>query len=153
MSAPPMPHYGIVKGPNGLRAGWRLLIFIAILVSLGYAMSRGLDAADSTARMWRTSRRSVASIRWIVSPSPADRNLDYEQDRKRRTFADYGLAMATSVGRRFWQGAGIGFASLTVLLLAMRLAGVLSFGPISLHGLTRGSTLPLGCTNIPRCVT
>jgi hypothetical protein len=34
MSAPPMPRYGILKGPSGLRAGWRLLIFIAILMPL-----------------------------------------------------------------------------------------------------------------------
>jgi hypothetical protein len=42
VSAPPMPHYGILKGPNGLRAGWRLLIFAAILVPLGYGMSRSV---------------------------------------------------------------------------------------------------------------
>src|ERR1700683_2627050 len=44
MSTPPMPRYGILKGPNGLRAGWRLLIFVAILVPLGYGMGSGVDA-------------------------------------------------------------------------------------------------------------
>ena len=47
MSAPPMPQYGILKGPNGLRAGWRLLIFVAILVPLGYGMGRSVDALTS----------------------------------------------------------------------------------------------------------
>ncbi len=42
-----MPHYGILKGPNGLRAGWRLLIFVAILVPLGYGMNRSIDALTS----------------------------------------------------------------------------------------------------------
>jgi hypothetical protein len=42
VSAPPIPHYGILKGPNGLPAGWRLLIFAAILVPLGYGMSRSV---------------------------------------------------------------------------------------------------------------
>ena len=35
----PVP-YGVLKGLSGLRAGWRLLIFIAMLVPLYYGRSR-----------------------------------------------------------------------------------------------------------------
>ena len=38
-----MPHYGIWKGPNGLRAGWRLLIFLTILEPLSYLATRSVD--------------------------------------------------------------------------------------------------------------
>jgi hypothetical protein len=53
---------------------------------------------------------------------------------ERRRFADYGLPWRQAFGRGFWQGAGFSFASFTVLLLVMRLAGVFSFGRIALHG-------------------
>jgi membrane protease YdiL (CAAX protease family) len=53
---------------------------------------------------------------------------------ERRTLADYGLPWRRAFGRRFWQGAVFSFASFTILLATMRLAGVFSFGAAALHG-------------------
>ena len=133
MSAPPMPHYGILKGPNGLRAGWRLLIFVAIFVPLGYGMSRSVDAL--TRRMhadFSTPLGNVLLLDLLLLPLVI---ATWIMGRiERRTFADYGLPWRRAFGRQFWQGACFSFASFTVLLLVMRLAGVFSFGAIALHG-------------------
>ena len=35
--------HNIWKGPNGLRAGWRLLIYLALVFALGYVASKIVD--------------------------------------------------------------------------------------------------------------
>jgi membrane protease YdiL (CAAX protease family) len=133
MSAPPMPHYGILKGPNGLRAGWRLLIFVAILVPLGYGTSLSVDALI---RRWHadfsTPLGAVLSLDLLLVPLLIATRIMGRIEH--RTFADYGLPWRRAFGLRFWQGACFSFASFTVLLLVMRLAGVFSFGVIAVHG-------------------
>ncbi len=133
MSAPPMPHFGILKGPNGIRAGWRLLIFVAILVPLFFGVSRSVDAlirrmhVDSS-----TPLGTVLTLDLLVLPLLI---ATWIMGRiERRTFADYGLPWRRAFGRRFWQGAAFSLASFTILLVTMRLAGVFSFGAIALHG-------------------
>jgi len=128
-----MPHYGILKGPNGLRAGWRLLIFVAILVPLGYGESRSVDAlmhrmnADLS-----TPSVNVLLIDLFLLPLLI---ATWIMGRiECRTFADYGLPWRRAFGRQFWQGAVFSFASITVLLLAMRFVGASYFGRVSLHG-------------------
>jgi uncharacterized protein len=133
MPALPIPHYGIWKGPNGLRAGWRLLIFVAILAPLGYGTSRVIDAvtvglhADPS-----TPFANVVSIDLLLVPLLI---ATWIMGRiEHRTLADYGLPWQGAFGRRFWQGAGFSFASFTILLLVMRLAGVFSYGEVALQG-------------------
>lgn len=53
---------------------------------------------------------------------------------ERRTIGDYGLPGSKMFRGQFWQGALAGFAAITVLLVAMRAAGVFYFGSIVLHG-------------------
>src|ERR1700733_2352652 len=132
MSAP-MPRYGILKGPNGLRAGWRLLIFVSIMALLGYGMDRGVDAitrhihADLSGPSTQVVLLDLLLIPLLIATWIMGRI-------EHHTFADYGLPWRRAFGHRFWQGAGWGFASFTLLLRVMRLAGVFSFGVIALRG-------------------
>jgi uncharacterized protein len=133
MSALPMPRYGTWKGPNGLRAGWRLLIFLAIFIPLVYGMSRGVDAVIRRMHAdLSTPLGQVLSIDLLVLPLLI---ATWIMGRiERRTFADYGLPWRRAFARQFWQGAVFSFASITVLLLVMRLVGASFFGQVSLQG-------------------
>ena len=51
-----------------------------------------------------------------------------------RTIADYGLPWRKMFRMQFWQGALLGFASITGLLVVMRAVGVFYFDSIALHG-------------------
>ena len=51
-----------------------------------------------------------------------------------RRFGDFGLPAKGAFGRNFWVGALWGIASLTVLMLVLRVIGVFSFGSLDLHG-------------------
>lgn len=117
----------------GLRSGWRLLIFLAILLPLGYAASRLTGAAF---RQWRLNYFSplggfvLAAVMvsalllasWIMSLL------------ERRSLAHYGLPLRRAFCPQFWQGAIISFLSLSLLLLAMRSLGGVSFTSGGLHG-------------------
>ncbi len=132
-SAPVMARYSLLKGPNGLRAGWRLLIFLAIFLPLGYGVSVSIDAVMHRIHAdFSIPLVAVLSLDLVVLPLLV---ATWIMGRiERRTFADFGLPWRRAFGRRFWQGACFGFVSISLLLVTMRLAGVFSFGAIALHG-------------------
>jgi membrane protease YdiL (CAAX protease family) len=51
-----------------------------------------------------------------------------------RRIADYALPLHRAFRREFWQGVVIGFAGISALLSAMRLAGVFHLESVALHG-------------------
>ena len=51
-----------------------------------------------------------------------------------RELADYGLPWRNAFGGQFWQGALVGFGSISALLGAMRVAGVFHLGSLALRG-------------------
>ncbi len=116
-------------GSRELRAGWRLLIFVAAVTGLigveNWVVRRFLPGADSTTLFLI---REVADFLIIVLVSWVMGRMEG------RTIADYGLPWRKMFRAQFWQGVVIGFAGITALLVAMRLAGVFSFGTVALHG-------------------
>jgi uncharacterized protein len=112
-----------------LRAGWRLLIFMAMVFALGYSTNhlfrrllRGADDATSFLVFELTDFVIFLFASWIMGRIES------------RTIADYGLPWRLMFRAQFWQGFLIGFASITVLLFAMRVAGVFHFAGVALHG-------------------
>ena len=126
--------YNILKGPNGLRAGWQLLIFYAIFAPLYYGADRIVDALTEklhTAPMGSPLGGTVMMGIFLVALLLASGIVARIEGR---TIADYGLPWRRAFCGQFWLGAAFSFASLTVLLLAIHLAGAFSFGSLALHG-------------------
>jgi uncharacterized protein len=119
----------VVYGHGELRAGWRLSIFLAIVIALintsNLILRRPLSGVDdATSFLVRELMDFLIFLlaSWIMGRL------------ERRTIADYGLPWRKMFRRQFWQGVLLGFVSVTSLLVAMRLAGVFYFGTIALHG-------------------
>ena len=123
-------------GPNGIRAGWRLTIFVIIIIVLGAGLTVAASALTGGPSELPPSLTPGSTMlnegllffvvlfaSWVMSRM------------ERRRIADYGLPLAGAFRGQFWQGVAIGFTSITALLGAMRLAGVFRFGAIGLHGL------------------
>lgn len=125
----------IFIGRDGIRAGWRVLIFVAavfildtvatlIELSLGYTV---VLHPRATAQFFLLTDGPffvvVLLASWVMSKL------------ERRSVSNYGLPWRNAFCARFWQGVVIGFVALTALLGAMRLIGVFHFGAIGLHGL------------------
>jgi hypothetical protein len=126
--------YNILKGPNGLRAGWRLLMFYAIFIPLGYCASKTVDALLEklhTAPMGSPLGGTVMMGIFLVVLLLASGIMARIEGR---SIADYGLPWRRAFCYQFWLGAAFSFASLTVLLLVIHLAGAFSFGSVALHG-------------------
>jgi membrane protease YdiL (CAAX protease family) len=120
----------IFYGPSELRAGWRLLIFLGIVSGLIKAnnllVGRLLLGVDTTALFLENEVMDFLIFllgSWIMG------RIEH------RTISDYGLPWRQTFRTQFWQGVAIGFAAITSLLVAMRLAGVFYFGTIALHGM------------------
>lgn len=122
-------------GPNGIRAGWRLLIFLAIVVALmtGFSLltlvlSHGKHLQPALTPLNVFAGEAVFFC-IVVLATLAMAKMEH------RRFGDYGLPLRNAFRGRFWQGAAIGFAAMTVLLFLMRAVGVFQFGAIGLHGI------------------
>jgi CAAX protease family protein len=117
----------VFRGPSELRAGWRLCIFLAIAVVLIKASNLiiGLHGIEDTTSF--LVRKALDFLILLLASSIMGRI-------ERRTIADYGLPWREMFRAQFWQGALLGFASITSLLVGMRLVNVFHFGTIALRG-------------------
>lgn len=128
--------YYVFMGPNGIRAGWRLLIFAAIVfVMLAIygivqkALFHGQPGKNFSSFSPLAVMAGEATVflifliaSWIMTLIEA------------RTLGDYGLPWRNAFGKRFWQGAMVGFVAMSALLVALRVLGVFNFGAMALHG-------------------
>jgi uncharacterized protein len=125
----------IFIGPAGLRAGWRLLLYVVLVFALGFVANK---IADALLRGRQPDPRNPFEGIWYfslvgVALIIASAILAKIEDRR---LADYGFPLRRIFCGQFWLGWVIGVVSLTVLLTALHLAGAFSFGPILLHGAT-----------------
>lgn len=130
------------RGPNGLRAGWRLLIFFAVFGTLAeiWALSFQAISLRYSPEGQFAGHGFLANFAWwaIHTKAPvlvfvliATRVMAAIEASR---FASFGLPLKRAFGKTFWHGAAIGFAAIMSLLFAMRLLGVIQFGGIGLHG-------------------
>ncbi len=125
----PSVFHRVFYGPSELRAGWRLFIFLAIVIAVINARNllvrRLLHGAGDTALFFVGE---VSDFLIFLLASWVMGNIEG------RTIADYGLPRRGMFRVQFWQGVLLGFAAITGLLVAMRVVGVFYFGSIALHG-------------------
>ena len=126
----------ILVGPIGLRSGWRLGIFLAVVIAMQFTLgevadlvvrSRGIivpEGLNSIVFIVEDSLTLIAVLvaTWIMARS------------EHRKLTDYGLPGRNAFGRRFWEGMAFGFAGISLLLLLIYLAGGYSPGSLALHG-------------------
>ena len=116
-------------GQDGLRAGWRLAIFIALMFSVT-AGGNSLIAhvlpgvRGDTLFVLREIMDVVIVIfvTWLMGRA------------EHRTLADYGFPWRQAFRGRFWQGVLFGLVTAAVLVAALWLSRVFQYGTIGLHG-------------------
>lgn len=125
--------YHILKGPAGLRAGWRLLIYAALVFALGYLANKTADAMLH-GRQPDQASPTVGIVTFSVALSVLLLAARIMSKIEGRSLADYGLPWGRAFCAQFWQGFAISFISLTLLLAVLWLARAYSFGALQLHG-------------------
>lgn len=121
--------HSIWFGPNGLRAGWRLVIYAIPILILGFGVNFTLH------RMFGPSAQSsIGQHPWLAILFECMNVLLFVGSAlvmarlEKRSFADYGLGWRNEGIKRFAEGTLWGFAGLSCLLLLMHAFGVFSYG-------------------------
>ena len=140
-TAPQMPPSGpprfllewIFLGPHGVRAGWRAALYIALFflfISIG-SMAVGLlhlsalaPGATLTPALLFT-QEGLATLCAIAAALVLGR-------LEGRSFGDYGMPLAQTLRKNFWLGALWGTATVSALMLVIRMLGGYSFGTVEL---------------------
>src|SRR5579863_8641056 len=136
----PQPPNTIFRGPHGIRAGWRVMIFFAfagiillILAAIAALFMRGRALGVSQVTPLGTGLGEAGIFLVAAIPALVMARIEH------RRFGQYGLPGATAFGRNFWIGSGVGFLSLSGCLLA-----IFAFHGFHLTGLAiHGGTIPL----------
>jgi len=130
----------IFVGANGLRAGWRLLIFVVLVVVL---LGSFLLIRNGGVQGFREAQKHAAEI--TVTPQlviwsdgmaflllcVAALIMGKIEHRK---FSEYGLPMRQALRKDFWIGAGSGFLAISGTLLTMFLLHGFRITGLALHG-------------------
>lgn len=123
----------IFRGPHGLRAGWGLLIYVALVFALGYVANKIADTMLH-GRQPDQASPTVAIVTFLVALCVLLLAASIMAKIEGRSFSDYGLPWRRAFCGQFWQTLAISFVSLTLLLTILWLAGAYSFGTRQLHG-------------------
>lgn len=147
----PPPHYTIFRGPNGIRAGWRILIFFGILAAIVAVISLIVIAFAHGKR---------ASFGGLSQLTPAGLSVNegvaflliaiaalIMARIERRRWSQYGLPVLSAFKKDFWVGTIVGFLAISGCLLAIFLLGGFRITGLGIHG----STIPFATASW--CVT
>ena len=125
-------------GSNGLRAGWRFLLYnvLTILIALPFAlwMKQRFHVGDDT-----PFTIDLLILIELVYLGAALIAMAVMARIERRRFADYGVPLGRMFGARFWEGTVWGVASIAAVALAVAALGGLTVtglrgGPEVAHG-------------------
>lgn len=116
------PFKSIFRGPNGVRAIWRLLIFVGILVAFYFVVGRITHhrrIVDFTAKAVVIGDGISFTLVLIATGI-----MGYFE---KRSFADYGLPLRGAFGARFFEGLLWGFLAECATMGVLYLTGNASF--------------------------
>ncbi len=132
------PFLGVVFiGPNGLRAGWRISIYIVLVVALGYVVVQAVKHIPTLDRyIVGAQGGQLAPIGLIVSESTvafAVLAAAWLMSLfEKRPFGEYGIPVSQAFGKRFWQGMLWGIVMISGVIGLIAAVGAYSFGPLAL---------------------
>lgn len=122
--------HGIFLGPEGLRAGWRIFLYLGTGIVLFLLLSsfQHLIPSRGAGPLWQEMYIQLVLVASSLSPAVLMAKIE------KRRFCDYGLALTQASGKLFCAGLLWGILALSALMLLMRLVGVFSYGNPALHG-------------------
>ena len=133
VAAPASRLHSIFFGPQGLRAGWGLLLFVVCFETLAAALLLALQRALSLPDHpeWSPGLILGAEAAQLAIALAATALLARVE---RRSFAAYGVPLRRAFGARFWEGALWGILSISAVIGMMTAAGGYSVSGLALHG-------------------
>ena len=131
-SALPVPskRNPVLFNDQGLRSGWRLILYFLLIIIFFSAMNSGLrlflrghldpQVLSQVLPLETFSFFLVLGCAWIMSRI------------ERRSVGDYGLPLTEAFGKKFWLGMLLGLAEISLLIGLIAAFGGYSFGSLAL---------------------
>jgi len=123
----------VLFNERGLRAGWRLLLYVIFVLALelgaGLLLQHFLHPRTGDVKPTVFIAQELFSFGVVFGAALIMGLIE------RRAPGDYGLPSQGAFGRLFWQGFLIGLAEISALIGLITLFGGYSFGAIELHGM------------------
>jgi membrane protease YdiL (CAAX protease family) len=138
--SPPNVARKIFMGPNGVRAGWRFIIYVLLLAALVFVFQRILKFIPSFVEIVRTVQREgilTPQFEFIFESTLIAAALvaaGIMARFEKRRFGVYGLSVEKAFGKLFWQGVLWGLVFETAGMLIISALGGFSFGNLALSG-------------------
>lgn len=126
----------ILFGPNGLRAGWRIGIFLLIF----FGVSACMFAVPAIRHLYLSLQtKGEMSPGGLMASEAVDLislfvALGAMMFIEKRSFADYGLPLNQAFGKLFWLGLPLGFVALSALLGLIAALKGFSLGGLAVSG-------------------
>lgn len=124
-------------GPQGLRAGWRLLIFLLMLVAMGAVaraiIIRFLIPAGFAPEKFTPLSVAVQDAFFVPIVAIAAWLMSKIEGRK---IGQYGLPFRQGLAKQLWLGLWIGFLASSATVLVIYLLRGLRIGSPTIHGTT-----------------
>ena len=133
IQVPRSPLNTIFHNDRGLRAGWRILMYMVMVLIFGTAMNFALDKilhlpkSDSPAP-WQIFLQEFLVFVLVFLPACFMAWLEH------RPVGDYGLPFHSLFRTRFWQGCALGVVEVVTLMGCIAVFGGYSFGSLDIHG-------------------
>ena len=132
LSSPPPSPTSLFHNEHGLRAGWRLLVYLLLVLGGGGVVMLAL-------RLFLTPKRGVPMAMILLSQEVVGFALVYGAALvmsrvERRSAGAYGLPMSEALGSKFWLGFLFGLLEVSLLIGLIAAFGGYSFGSLALHG-------------------
>lgn len=116
---------------DGLRAGWRLLIYAAIVVALFLGLKTvSMQFWKSTPGVFTYGSIFLSELIGFVSVFGAALAMSFVEHR---AIGVYGLPVSGAFGKLFWQGCLLGIVEISLLMGLISAFHGYSFGPLALH--------------------
>jgi membrane protease YdiL (CAAX protease family) len=127
----------VIVGPKGLRAGWRLLIFLLMLVAMGAVaraiIIRFLIPAGFAPEKFTPSSVAVPDAFFVFIVAVAAWVMSKIEGRK---IGQYGLPLKQGLIKHLWLGLWIGFLASSATVLIIYLLHGLQIASPTIHGRT-----------------
>lgn len=141
----PQPPNTFFRGPNGIRAGWRVLIFLLLVAAIafglmGAAMLFSLVLHRGAPRPAGIGASGLTPLGLGISESlifvvPALAALIMARI-ERRQWGKYGLPARGAFGKDFWIGAVVGFSAISTCLFGISALHGFHLAGLAIHGAT-----------------
>jgi uncharacterized protein len=127
----------VIIGPEGLRAGWRLLTFLLMLVAMGVVaraiIIRFLIPAGFSPEKFTPLKVAVPDAFFVVIVTVAAWVMSKIEGRK---IGQYGLPVKQGLMKHLWLGLWIGFLASSATVLIIYLLHGLQIASPTIHGAT-----------------